>query len=147
MNAARADVFAALVDVDARTIWLPPTGMSGRFDWFQAQPGGGYRMVLSYDDATTKGKSEANMDVVEVRFTEIEPPARLVEEAVFVSDDPRLEGTMTMAWTLDAVEAGTLVTITATDVPDGIDSTDHATAFASTLANLGAYLCERGTSA
>lgn len=33
MSAAQADVFAALVDVDARTIWLPPTGMSGSFDW------------------------------------------------------------------------------------------------------------------
>jgi hypothetical protein len=104
-------------------------------------------MVLSYDNATTAGKSEANTDVVEVRFTQIEPPARLVEEAAFVSDDPRLAGTMTTAWTLDAVEAGTLITITATDVPDGIDSADHATAFASTLDDLAAYLRERSTTA
>lgn len=137
------DVFTALVDVDARTIFLPPTGMSGSFEWFDAAPGGGYRMVLSHDDATTAGKSEANTDVVEVRFTAVDPPARLVEEVDFVSVDPRFRGTMKMTWTLDTVPSGTLVTITATDVPNGIDSADHATAFASTLANLDVYLRER----
>lgn len=145
VSAAQVDVFAALVDVDARTIFLPPTGMSGAFDWFDAQPGGGYRMVLAYDDATTAGKSGANTDVVEVRFLAVDPPVRLVEEADFVSVDPRFCGTMTMTWTLEPVASGTLVTITATDVPDGIDSVDHATAFASTLANLSIYLRERAS--
>lgn len=142
VSAAQADVFAALVDVDARTIFLPPTGMSGAFEWFDARPGGGYRMVLSYDDATTAGKTQANTDVVDVRFTALDPPSQLVEEADFLSDDPRFRGTMKMTWTLDTVPSGTLVTITATDVPDGIDRADHATALASTLANLDAYLRE-----
>jgi uncharacterized protein YndB with AHSA1/START domain len=135
-----AQVFDALTGADARTTWLPPAGMSGRFTWFDARPGGGYRMVLTYDDAATRGKSGANTDVVEVRFVEVDPPRRLVEEADFVSPDPDLAGTMTMAWELAPAEAGTLVTITATDVPDGIRSEDHAVAFASTLGNLDAYL-------
>ncbi len=88
----RVDVFAALVDVDARTIFLPPMGMSGVFEWFDARPGGGYRMVLPYDDATTVGKSGANTDVVDVRFVAVDPRARLVEEADFVADDPRFCG-------------------------------------------------------
>lgn len=142
--ASPPETFAALVDVDARTVWLPPTGMAGRFEWFDARPGGGYRLVLAYDDPATAGKSEANTDVVEVRFTSIEAPARLVEEADFVSDDPRFSGTMTMTWALEPVQGGTRVTITATDVPDGIDSADHATAFASTLANLDKYLGGQG---
>lgn len=100
-------------------------------------------MVLSYDDATTAGKTEANTDVVEVRFSVVNPPSRLVEEADFVADDPRLRGTMRMTWVLDTVPSGTLITITATDVPDGVDSAEHATAFAATLANLDAYLRER----
>src|SRR5688572_23491583 len=90
------DVFTALVDAEARTAWLPPAGMSGRFTWFDASPGGGYRLTLTYEDEATQGKSGENTDVVEVRFVSIDGPRRLVEEADFVSDDPNLAGTMTM---------------------------------------------------
>lgn len=134
------EVFAALLDAEARAVWLPPTGMTGRFEWFDARPGGGYRMVLRYEDPTVPGKSEANTDITEVRFVAIEAPSRVVEEADFVADDPRFAGTMTMTWTVAPHPSGSLVTITATDVPDGIDSADHTTAFASTLANLEAWL-------
>lgn len=117
--------------------------MSGRFSWFDARPGGGYSLTLTYDDEAIHGKSTENSDVVEVRFIEVDEPRQLVEEADFVSDDPNLAGTMTMIWSLEPVERGTLVTITATDVPDGISSEDHATAFASTLSNLDKYIRKR----
>jgi uncharacterized protein YndB with AHSA1/START domain len=133
-------VFAALTDPVARAVWLPPSGMTGRFEWFDARAGGGYRMVLAYDDASVAGKSSENTDVVEVRFVAVEAPHRVVEEVDFVSDDPRFAGTMTMTWSVEAVGDGSRVTVTATDVPDGISSADHATAFASTLANLDAHL-------
>ncbi len=143
LSAPPTAVFAALVDADARAQWLPPTGMSGRFEWFDARAGGGYRMVLTYDDLTIAGKSEDNADVVDARFTVVEAPHRVVEEADFVSDDPAFAGTMTMTWSLEPADAGTLVTVTATDVPDGIGSADHVQAFESTLGNLGAYLTGR----
>lgn len=142
VNAPVEEVFAALVDEEARTAWLPPAGMSGRFTWFDARPGGGYRMTLTYDDESTPGKSGKNSDVVEVRFVSIDEPRRLVEEADFVSDDPDLAGTMTITWSLEPIDGGTLVVITAHDVPDGISSRDHATAFASTLSNLDAYVTQ-----
>lgn len=143
VSAGPDEVFAALVDVEARTVWLPPAGMSGRFDWFDARPGGGYRLVLSYDDPAVPGKSGRNTDVVEVRFVDVAAPQRLVEEADFVSDDEAFAGTMTMTWSLEAAGSGTLVTITATGVPDGISSADHIEAFTSTLANLDTYLRSR----
>src|SRR3712207_5088646 len=93
VDAPPETVFAALVDADARTAWLPPAGMSGRFTWFDPRPGGGYRLLLTYDDPATVGKSGENRDVVDVRFTVVEPSRRLVEEAEFVSDDPTLAGT------------------------------------------------------
>lgn len=136
-------VFDALVDVGARTTWLPPQGMTGRFDWFDARPGGGYRLVLAYDDESTVGKSEGSTDVVEVRFIDVDAPTTLVEEADFVSEDPAFAGTMTMTWSLESVHDGTRVTITATGVPDGISSSDHEAAFTSTLENLDRYLRER----
>jgi uncharacterized protein YndB with AHSA1/START domain len=132
-------VFEALVDEAARTVWLPPAGMTGRFSWFDARPGG-YRLTLTYNDASVSGKSGGNRDVVEVRFVGVERPHRLVEEADFVSDDPDLAGTMTMTWSLEPTAGGTLVTITATEVPDGISREDHITAFESTLGNLDRYL-------
>jgi uncharacterized protein YndB with AHSA1/START domain len=45
-------VYAALVDADALLAWLPPVGMTARFDRFDGRPGGGYRMVLAYADAS-----------------------------------------------------------------------------------------------
>jgi uncharacterized protein YndB with AHSA1/START domain len=134
-----------MVDPEARTVWLPPTGMTGRFEWFDARAGGGYRMVLEYDDTSQIGKSEQNRDVTEVRFAAVEPPHRIVEQVDFVSDDPRFAGTMSMTWAVEAVGTGSRVTVTATDVPDGISSADHATAFASTLANLDAYVRNAGS--
>lgn len=144
MGASPERIFAALLDEEARTTWLPPDGMSGRFERFDARPGGGYRMVLTYDDPTVSGKSDGNKDVVEVRFASVEPPHRLVEEVDFDSDDPAFAGTMTMTWSLDAATSGTVVTITATDVPDGISSSDHVAAFESTLRNLSEFLDRSG---
>jgi uncharacterized protein YndB with AHSA1/START domain len=134
-------VYAALIDPDALIEWLPPEGMSGRFERFDARPGGSYRMVLTYADASgAPGKATADSDVVEGRFLDVVPGARVVQAVDFVSDDPVYAGTMTMTWDLTAVEAGTLVEIRADDVPDGISAEDHAAGLASSLANLAAYL-------
>jgi len=35
-------VYAALIDPEALTAWLPPDGMSGRFERFDARPGAGH---------------------------------------------------------------------------------------------------------
>src|SRR5215831_918328 len=43
----------ALTDPAELTQWLPPQGMSGRFERFDFREGGGYRMILSYDAPPT----------------------------------------------------------------------------------------------
>lgn len=134
-------VYAALVDPDALRVWLPPDGMTGRFERFDARPGGSYRLVLTYTDGSTaRGKSTADSDIVEVRFVELVPGVRVVQTADFVSEDPATGGTMTLRWELTAVEDGTRVDIRAEDVPDGISAEDHAAGLASSLAHLAAYL-------
>ncbi|MFB7758794.1 SRPBCC family protein [Streptomyces xiamenensis] len=133
-------VWDALVDPAALAVWLPPAGMTGRFERFDARPGGSYRLVLTYADASgAPGKATADSDIVEARFVDIVPGVRVVQAVDFVSDDPANAGTMTMTWQVTAVAAGTRVDIVATDVPDGITAEDHAEGLASSLANLAAH--------
>jgi uncharacterized protein YndB with AHSA1/START domain len=137
-------VYAALIDPDALAAWLPPAGMSGKFERFDARPGGSYRFVLTYDDATTGGgKATADSDIVEARFIEIVPGVRVVQAVNFVADDPSFAGTMTMTWEITATGSGTRVDIRAEQVPSGISAEDHAVGLASSLANLAAHV-ERG---
>jgi uncharacterized protein YndB with AHSA1/START domain len=135
-------VAAALVDPDALATWLPPPGMSGRFERFDLRPGGGYRLVLTYDAADDHvGKSGGGEDVVEAVFTEIELGRRVVQAVTFVSDDPAFAGTMTMAWEVAPIDGDrTLVTIRADGVPDGISADDHAEGMHGSLRNLAAYV-------
>jgi uncharacterized protein YndB with AHSA1/START domain len=139
--APRQRVFDALVDPDALLAWLPPSGMSGRFERFDARPGGSYRLVLTYDDpGAAQGKATADSDVVEARFVDITAGERVVQAVDFVSDDPDFAGTMTMTWEVEEVGEGTRVRITADDVPDGISAEDHAEGLSSSLTNLAAHL-------
>ena len=139
--AAPERVYAALVDPEALVAWLPPAGISARFERFDLRPGGSYRMVLTYADASgSPGKASADSDVVEARFVDVVPEVRVVQAVDFVSDDPSFAGTMTMTWGVTAVDGGTRVDITADDVPDGISAEDHAAGMDSSLTNLAAHL-------
>jgi uncharacterized protein YndB with AHSA1/START domain len=134
-------VFAALTDIDALTIWLPPKGMTARFERFDPRPGGSYRVVLIYDDHSgSPGKTTADADVVEAQYVDIVPDVRVVQAVDFMSDDPASTGTMRMTWEVNAVDGGTRVTVTAEDVPDSISAEDHATGLASSLANLADFV-------
>ena len=134
-------VWAALVDPEALLAWLPPGEMTGRFERFDARPGGSYRMVLTYSGASSApGKATADSDIVEARFVDIVPGERVVQAVDFVSDDPAYAGTMIMTWEVTAADAGTRVTIVAEEVPDGISAEDHAAGLDSSLRKLAAYL-------
>ncbi|GGX63822.1 SRPBCC family protein [Streptomyces fructofermentans] len=136
-----AAVYDALLDRESLEAWLPPDGMRGRVERWDPRPGGGFRMVLTHLDATgAPGKTSDATDVVEVRFAELEPPELVVQQAVFEADDPSFAGTMTMTWRLVATAGGTEVTVTATDVPPGIDQDAHEAGIASSLANLASHL-------
>lgn len=137
------DVFRAFTDPVSMLGWLPPDGMTGRFERFDAATG--YRMVLTYDEPPEGGgKAAADADVAEVRRVLVEPPERIVEEVDFPSDDPAFAGTMTMTWTFTEGDGGTYVDVEATHVPPGIDPDDHAEGLASSLHHLAAHVEARG---
>ena len=141
IDAPAERIYAAMTDPDALAAWLPPTGMTGTFDRFDARVGGSYRMVLTYDDPTgAPGKATADSDIAEARFVDLQP-GRLVTQAVdFVSDDPAFDGTMLMIWEVSESGDGSLVEFRAEDVPSGISADDHSAGLASSLANLAAYV-------
>lgn len=134
-------VYAALTDPEALAAWLPPAGMTGRFDHYDPRPGGTYRMTLTYTDPEgAHGKTTARTDTVEARFIDLVPDTRVTAEIHFKTDDPAFTGPMTTTWSLEPVPEGTRVTFTATNVPDAITPADHAEGMSSSLLNLEAYL-------
>jgi len=139
--AAGADaVLAAFTEPATFLAWLPPTGMSGQLERFDPRAGGGFRMVLTYDDPPAGGgKSGANTDTAETRIAEL-GPRRIVWLVDFPSDDPAASGTMTMTWSLAEDDAGTLVSVEASDVPEAITPEAHTEGLASSLANLAAVV-------
>ena len=141
ITAPPALVYAALVDREALMAWLPLNGMTARFERFDPRPGGSYRLVLTYTDASgAPGKATSDSDVVEAQYIDIVPDVRVVQAVDFVSDDPAFAGRMTMTWEVTAVDVGTRVDIIADDVPDGISAEDHAAGLISSLTNLAQHV-------
>lgn len=141
VHATPVAVFDALISPAALAQWLPPDGMRGEFTDFIPGPGGRFRMVLTYlDPAVADPKSGSDADVVKVRIAEVVAHSRLVWKVDFDSKDPRFAGTMTMTWTTEPHGTSTRVTVTATDVPPGIDAADHQAGLQSSLQHLHAYV-------
>jgi uncharacterized protein YndB with AHSA1/START domain len=55
--ASAAAIYRAMTRADVIVEWLPPDGMTGRPDEFDARPGGRMRLVLTYNDEEAVGKS------------------------------------------------------------------------------------------
>ncbi len=107
--------------------------MTGRVEWFDLRPGGGFRLMLAYtgEDAP-QGKSGPHEDIVDGE--------RIVQAGEFVSDHPFFAGVMQMTWRVTPVAAGSQVTIVAENVPPGIHKEDHDEGLAMSLANLVAFV-------
>ncbi|QNO27264.1 SRPBCC domain-containing protein [Sphingopyxis sp. OPL5] len=140
--AAQRAIFRAMTDAESVASWRPPKGMHARIESFDPRTGGGYRMAFIYEDPAPDvvGKSSAREDWFTGRFVELLPYDRIVEDVMFVSDDPAFAGTMRVTTTLTPVADGTRVTIACENVPPGIGAEDHQAGMASTLRNLAAFI-------
>ncbi|MBL8270169.1 SRPBCC domain-containing protein [Steroidobacter sp.] len=141
--ASAATLYRAHMDPQALMQWLPPEGMKGHIEQFDARVGGSYRMVLTYQqpDAAGSGKTTENSDAVQGRFVALIPDRQIVQIVEFQSDDPQFAGEMTITWTFLPVPEGTQVTVRCEDVPPGIQPEDHQAGLASSLSNLADF-CE-----
>ena len=140
IHASAEAVYAAFADPVAWQKWLPPTGMTCEIELFNFRTGGEYRLTLMYTDTSIPGKSGQHRDISNGTFEELIPSRRMVQLVEFESDQPKFAGTMRMTWSIDPVENGVNVSISAEDVPEGISQDDHETGLESTLENLAQFI-------
>lgn len=137
-------VYQAFLDPDTLVTWLAPAGMTGQIHKFEPCEGGLFTIALIYDDRepTRRGKTSEDTDVVQGRFLELVPNARIVQAVEFESDDPDFAGEMRITWNLNSASGGVDVVVTCENVPPGVRQEDHDVGLRSTLENL-ARLLER----
>jgi uncharacterized protein YndB with AHSA1/START domain len=131
-------LFRAFLDAESLANWRAPDGMTASILRFDPRIGGGYRMILGYDEGETDavGKTRAGEDEVVVQFLELLPHERIVEAIRFVSDDPAFAGVMILTTSFEPTREGTKVSFRASEVPAGIDREEHLAGMASSLRNL-----------
>ena len=138
------DVYHALLDPDAVARWRVPDGMTAVVHDFDATVGGGFRVSLTYDEPTTRGKTDAQTDTYHGVFVELVADRRVVERIEFETDAPALQGAMSITTTLTSVTGGTEVVVEHEGIPDGLAPADNELGTRMALDKLAA-LVERGT--
>lgn len=145
IRASPAQLYRAFSQPGSMERWLPPGNMTGEMLQFDFREGGSYLMRLTYDDAEEgQGKTSDDADEVEVRLVKLEADQRIEQEVVFESEDPAFSGTMRMTWTFDETGGGTLVTVRAENVPEGIRPEDHHAGLEASLENLAGFVQPEG---
>ena len=112
IKASPEKVYKAFTDADALCAWLPPNGFMGRMHSYDARVGGKFRMSFY-----TANKSWQN--TFGGVYTELVPFSRIVHTDRFESDDPSMQGEMTVTIKLSPVEGGTLLEIEQAGIPGG----------------------------
>jgi uncharacterized protein YndB with AHSA1/START domain len=144
--APRPAVYRALLDADAVARWRVPAGMTSEVHEFDAREGGRFRVSLTYDAPDGAGKSAARTDTYHGHFVRLVPDELVVEELEFETDDPALQGTMTMTTTLTDVAGGTRVAVVHEGLPDVVPATDNELGTRMALENLARLVSPRPTS-
>jgi uncharacterized protein YndB with AHSA1/START domain len=143
INAPREKVYQALIDPQAISRWMVPTGMTSQVHAFEAREGGSLRVSLTYDAPTGTGKSTPHTDTYHGRFIELVPNERVVEVVEFETADPAMSGEMTITMSLSDVDGGTEIVAVHDDLPPGLSSEDNEAGWRSSLAKLTAYVEHR----
>jgi len=140
VNAPRAKVYHALVDARAVASWMVPTGMTSQVHEFDAREGGSFRISLTYDAPDGTGKTTASTDTHHGRFVKLVPNELVVQTVEFETQDPALQGEMTMTFELVEADGGTDIHAVHADVPPGVPPGDNELGWQSSLAKLAALV-------
>jgi uncharacterized protein YndB with AHSA1/START domain len=140
VNAPRARVYSALVDVNAIAKWKVPTGMTCHVHEFDAREGGSIRISLTYNAPTGTGKTTAHTDTYHGRFVKLVPNEQVIEVDEFETADPALRGEMTVTITLTDADGGTDVLAVHEGLLPGLSTADNETGWRMALAKLAALV-------
>jgi uncharacterized protein YndB with AHSA1/START domain len=107
---------------------------------FTAAEGGTFRISLTYDEADAVGKTTAHTDTYRGRFARLVPDELVVEVDEFETDDPALQGEMTITLTLRDADGGTELLAVHDGLPDGVSPADNETGWQQSLDRLAALV-------
>lgn len=142
IRAPRSAVYRALLDPDAVQQWMVPDGMTSHIHQYEPHEGGAFRISLTYDAPTDTGKTDAQTDTYHGRFARLVPDTEVVQVVEFETDDPAMQGEMTITYTLaDAPGGGTDLVGLHENVPAGVRPEDNELGWTMSTAKL-AHLFE-----
>jgi uncharacterized protein YndB with AHSA1/START domain len=119
---------------------MVPDDMTSEVHDFDAREGGRFRISLSYVDTSRPGKSEAHTDTHHGTFVRLDPDREVVQEVEFETDDPSMQGTMTITYRLRDVDEGTEVEGRHEGVPPGVRPEDNEIGWRMSMAKLADLL-------
>lgn len=125
IEAPPAAVYHALTDADALSRWRFPEGMSCTVHVFEPEEGGVLRISLTYEEPSGQGKTTAHTDTYHGRFLRLVPEKEVVEVDTFETDDPAMEGEMTITTTLTPKGDGTELVAVHDGLPPGVSLEDN----------------------
>lgn len=138
IDAPRERVYRALLDAEAVRTWMVPTGMTSQVHAFEPWEGGAIRISLTYEEPTGTGKTTAHTDTYHGGFVKLAPNERVVETVEFETDDPAMQGEMTIAITLADADGGTEIVAVHDGLPPGIAAADNEAGWRDSLQKLAA---------
>jgi uncharacterized protein YndB with AHSA1/START domain len=134
--APRSVVYRALLDAQAVQQWMVPDGMTSFVHSFDAREGGTFRISLTYDLPTTAGKTTPRTDSFHGRFVKLVPDTAVVQAVEFETDDPALQGEMTITYLLADDDGGTRLTGRHENLPPGVSPADNELGWSMSMAKL-----------
>jgi uncharacterized protein YndB with AHSA1/START domain len=139
VKAPRPEVYRACIDPAAIVRWRVPDNMTAKVHSFDARVGGSHRMSLTYcDPARPAGKTTDDTDSFTGRFVALVPNEKIVEAINFETDDPGVQGEMTITTSFRDAEGGTEVAMSFENIPPGIRPEDNAEGTRQSLKKLAA---------
>ena len=136
IDAPRSLVYQALLDPSAIAEWKVPDGMSAQVHEFEPRQGGAIRVSLTYDEATSAGKTTQHTDTYHGRFVRLVPDEQVVEVDEFETNDSALQGVMTLTITLADANGGTDLHALHEGLPPGVSAEDNETGWRMALDKL-----------
>jgi uncharacterized protein YndB with AHSA1/START domain len=145
IRAPRAAVYRALLDAQDVRLWMVPEGMTSEVHAFDVREGGDLRISLTYSAPGAVGKTSAHTDTYHGQFVRLVPDTEVVQVVEFETDDPRMQGEMTVTYSLSDADGGTVLVGRHENLPSGVSAADNELGWSMSAGKLAALVEDRCT--